>query len=124
MQCVITIGVVFTVIALGLIASALVQTITQSKTLKNFILNTKEQHYINSKQRKVRRAANLAEQKRKRDALRDASYIEAMHSISLATAPTPEKVDISVVIKKAKPPIKFKLSFWAAKQKVCKPFAK
>jgi hypothetical protein len=49
-------------------------------------------------------------------------YLAQLDTMSLGTAPVPKAVDVSAVIKKAKPVIKLELSYWALKSKVCKPF--
>ncbi len=52
----------------------------------------------------------------------DVRLMSTLQSISLAGAPIPERVDIAKVIKRTALPIKFKLGFWVAKSKVCKPY--
>lgn len=52
----------------------------------------------------------------------DERLVAKLSAISMTNLPVPEKVDIQQVIKKASTPIKFKLGFWVAKSKVCRPF--
>lgn len=52
----------------------------------------------------------------------DAKLFASLQTISLRVAPAPARVDIPAAIKRTSMPIKFKLGFWAAKSKVCKPF--
>ena len=49
-------------------------------------------------------------------------YLSQLGTMSFAAVPIPKKVDVDSVIKKADTGIKLKLSFWAVKAKVCKPF--
>lgn len=51
-------------------------------------------------------------------------YFSQLATISLDTTPVHAKVDIDAVKKKVSAPISLKLSFWATKAKVCKPFSR
>lgn len=121
-----TLAILFLIIiAVALIFAWIGLTFLYRKVTKSEGFDSFKAFCVNyTRERRIKNAQRRYEQKQRNSELFDAYYMDAMRSISLDTAPAPQKVNISAIIKKAKAPIKFKLSFWATKQKVCKPFAR